>query len=219
MPYRRKCWSRAVYLTLENLELSSFSFHDSKNMEISNPRRILAVSLPDSGLLDLIQGKGINFKLLYSLTRGIGFSGSKPSLNGDAIAGTTHTWPIKTAYYTAIIPIWLDEISHPQAWSSEFLAPEAREVLAVLGAFVVCFKKPADEKGLKAVKELLESVGEVVKEGCGMVWDGACLAVAMPQSSTPYLEKSFEEWEELCQEFGFEFVDFEGKGRNQYSGE
>ncbi len=69
------------------------------------------------------------------------------------------------------------------------------------------------------MKELLESVGEVVKEGCGMVWDGACLAVAMPQSSTPYLEKSFEEWEELCQEFGFEFVDFEGKGRNQYSGE
>jgi hypothetical protein len=71
---------------------------------------------------------------------------------------------------------------------------------------------------LKDVKELLDSVSEVVKEGCGMTWDGICLAVAMPQSAAPYLEKSFEEWEELCQEFGFEFVDFESKGRNDYYG-
>lgn len=68
------------------------------------------------------------------------------------------------------------------------------------------------------MKEMLESVGEVVKEGCGMAWDGVCLAVAMPQGVTPYLEKSFDEWEELCQDFGFEFVDFESKGRNEYSG-
>jgi hypothetical protein len=40
----------------------------------------------------------------------------------------------------------------------------------------------------------------------------------MPQSKTPYLEKSFDEWEELCQDLGFEFVDFESKGRNEYSG-
>jgi len=31
-------------------------------------------------------------------------------------------------------------------------------------------------------------------------------------------ERSPEEWEDMCQEFGFEFVDFEAKGRNQYSG-
>ena len=71
---------------------------------------------------------------------------------------------------------------------------------------------------MKDVEKLLANVAEVVKEGCGFSWDGVCLAVAMPQSSTPYLEKSFEEWEETCQEFGFEFVDFESKGRNQFAG-
>ncbi len=91
-------------------------------------------------------------------------------------------------------------------------------MLTVLGAFVVCFRKPIDETALKELKVLLENVAEVVKEGCGLSWDGVCLAVAMPQSTTPFLEKSFEEWEELCQEFGFEFVDFEAKGRNEYSG-
>jgi hypothetical protein len=51
-----------------------------------------------------------------------------------------------------------------------------------------------------------------------MTWDGVCLAVAMPQSVAPFIEKSFDEWEKLCQEFGFEFVDFENKGRNEYAG-
>ena len=89
----------------------------------------------------------------------------------------------------------------------------------MLGAFIVCFRKPIGKTALKDVKELLENVAEVVKEGCGYSWDGVCLAVAMPQSTTPYQEKSFDEWEEICRESGFEFVDFESKGRNEYSGE
>ncbi|KAF7871959.1 uncharacterized protein EAF02_009064 [Botrytis sinoallii] len=166
-------------------------------MEISHPRRILAVSRPDSGLVDLLKG----------------LTGSAPALTGDSIAGVTHDWSIKTNYYTASVPIWLDEIHEPEIWCKEFLAPEAREVLTVLGAFIVCFRKPVDEAELQAFKVLLEGVAEVVKEGCGYTWDGVCLAVAMPQSTTPYLEKSFDEWEELCQEHGFEFIDFESKGR------
>jgi hypothetical protein len=116
------------------------------------------------------------------------------------------------------VPIWLDEISEPAVWAGEFLAPEAREVLTVIGAFVVCFRKPVDEAALSGVRSLLESVARVVKEGCGYSWDGVCVAVAMPQSSTPYLDKSLDDWTDLCQDFGFEFVNFEAKGRNEYSG-
>ncbi len=68
------------------------------------------------------------------------------------------------------------------------------------------------------MRELLAGVERVVKEGCGGSWDGVCLAVGMPQSTTPYLEKSFEQWEEVCRGFGFEFVDFEARGRNEFSG-
>jgi hypothetical protein len=154
----------------------------------------------------------------WFLTHDIGLTNTAPSKTGDTIAGTTHNYPIKTAYYKAEIPIWLDEVTDPKAWSSEFLKPEAREVLTVIGAFIVCFRWPIDEAGLKAVKFLLENVREVVKEGCGYGWDGVCLAVAMPQSTTPYLEKSFEEWEGICQDSGFEFIDFVKKGRNEFSG-
>ncbi|KAF8866747.1 hypothetical protein BDZ45DRAFT_700353 [Acephala macrosclerotiorum] len=177
-------------------------------MEIPNPRRILAVSRPDHGLLDLLQG----------------FTGSKPTLSDPStIAGTTHPYPITTPYYTASIPIWLDEISSPPAWSKEFLAPEAKEVLSALGAFVVSFKKPLNQAELEEVKELLRCVGEVVKEGCGMMWDGVAVAVGMPRGEVGGEESvsamKGEEWEDLCQEEGFEWIDWEEKGRNEYSGE
>jgi hypothetical protein len=59
------------------------------------------------------------------------------------------------------------------------LAPEAREVLSVLGGFVVCFRKPTTKDELEGIKVLLKSVQEVVKEGCGYSWEGVCLAVGM----------------------------------------
>ena len=62
------------------------------------------------------------------------------------------------------------------------------------------------------------AVAEVVKKGCGHGWDGVCLAVAMPQSVTPHLPLGMEEGEELCREAGFEYVEAEAKGRNEYGG-
>jgi len=69
---------------------------------------------------------------------------------------------------------------------------------------------------MEEVKKLLEAVGEVVREGCGFVWDGVFVAVAMPQSIKPALEVGVEEWEEICGECGVEFVDWEGVGRNEF---
>lgn len=88
---------------------------------------------------------------------------------------------------------------------------------AALGAFVVCFRKPVDAAELLKAGELLAEVQRVV-EGCGFGWDGVCLAVAMPQSRTPFLVRSEGEWEDWGREWGFEVVDFEGRGRNEFSG-
>lgn len=44
-------------------------------------------------------------------------------------------------------------------------------------------------------------------------------ATGMPQSQTPFLEMSSEAWEDVCQDYGFEWVDFESKGRNEFAGE
>ncbi|KAF2126454.1 hypothetical protein P153DRAFT_297908 [Dothidotthia symphoricarpi CBS 119687] len=169
-------------------------------MEIKNPRRILAVGPPDSGVL----------KVLKTLT------GSAPEPTAETVAGLTHEWRIETKYYTATVPIWIDEISNVTDWQAEFTKPEAREVVTALGAWMYCFKKPVEEKDVDTIKETMQAVAKVIERACGFGGDMVCLAVAMPQSTTPYLEKSGEEWEETCMEYGFEYVDFEAKGKNEF---
>jgi hypothetical protein len=62
----------------------------------------------------------------------------------------------------------------------------------------------------------MKAIETVIRKAMGFSWDGACLAVAMPQSTTPTLNKSVEEWEDACRERQFEFIDSEAKGRDDY---
>lgn len=137
-------------------------------------------------------------------------TGSQPTLTGteDTLAGTSHTLPLKTAYYTAQVPIWIDIIpspppssladptpppptAQPSSWSAPYLAPEAREVLSALGAFVICFRKPSTEEEFLSLKAVLKDVARV-RDACSnlpgegvltMDWDGVCVAVGMKRGT------------------------------------
>lgn len=146
-------------------------------------------------------------------------TGTTPELASDTTAGLSHSWTVETRYYTANVPIWIDEIPHVEEWRSEFIKPEAKEVVSVLGAWIFCFRKPVKTDDVHKVKESLKAIADVIERACGYAGDVVCLAVAMPQSMTPSLNKSSEEWEELCMEYGFEFVDSEAKGKNDFGEE
>lgn len=169
-------------------------------LQISNPRRILALGAPNSPVLSLLQD----------------LTGSVPSPVDNSTAGLSHTWSVSTRYYSASLPIWIDEIPDVSAWKADFLKPEAKEVVQAVGAWVYCFRKPVTEADAQVVEETMKAIKEVVEKHVGYGWDGACLAVAMKQSVVPGLEKSGEEWEDSCREYGFEFVDGEGEGRNEF---
>jgi len=94
----------------------------------------------------------------------------------------------------------------------------------------VCFRKPSSAADFDGIKALLSAVARVV-EGCKRVsekegkgeWDGVCLAVALRRAVVPGLEVQGEEWEDVCMEGGFEFVDGEvggiaGNERNEFGG-
>ncbi|ORY19581.1 hypothetical protein BCR34DRAFT_621006 [Clohesyomyces aquaticus] len=169
-------------------------------MEIQHPRRIMALGAPESGVLHLLKE----------------LTGSAPELITDSIAGLSHTYTLSTRYYTANIPIWLDEIPSISEWRTEFTKPEAREVVSVLGAWLFCFRKPVKQEHMDDIKEALQAIADVIEKACGYGADMVCLAVAMPQSTTPYLDLGSEEWEGICMEYGFEFVDSEAKGKNEF---
>ncbi|KAK3308498.1 alpha and gamma adaptin binding protein p34-domain-containing protein [Chaetomium strumarium] len=121
-------------------------------MEISNPRRILAVSLTDSAqhLSDVIKDlTGTHPTPAPSSSSSSPDPSPATAPDSDAaddptpsLAGTTHPFALSTAYYTASIPIWLDLIASPAEWASSFLSPEAKEVLDVLGGVLVVFALP-----------------------------------------------------------------------------
>ncbi|KAF2106241.1 hypothetical protein BDV96DRAFT_508260 [Lophiotrema nucula] len=173
-------------------------------MEIRNPRRILALGAPDSGVLQLLKD----------------LTGTAPEPTTDSTAGLSHTYPLTTKYYTATLPIWLDELPSPLSdWAAEFSKPEAREVIQVIGAYIFCFRKPVKQDHVEVIKDGMKAIADIIEKHMGYGGDAVCLAVGMPQSTTPFLDMPVEEWEEACMEYGFEYVDFEAKGKNEFGEE
>ncbi|EXU97123.1 alpha and gamma adaptin binding protein p34-like [Metarhizium robertsii] len=162
-------------------------------MDVAHPRRILAVSLDSQA--DQLS------RVIKDLT------GSSPCSPSPSLAGTTHNLSLKTQYYTATVPIWLDLIASPSDWSASFLSDEAAEVLAVLGGLVLIFSLPpsASSESIDRVRDVIHHVGHVVNNGLGgWEWDGVRLAVGVGDSDA-------QEWDELCAEAGLEFVQIGGK--------
>ncbi|KAF2453592.1 hypothetical protein BDY21DRAFT_121383 [Lineolata rhizophorae] len=216
-------------------------------MEIANPRRILFLGPPDSGILKLLEdltGSAPDPLLIApssptapssprasattsataAATSADGPATSSPTSATPAppptssIAGLSHTWVLRTPYYSATLPIWVDEVASAPSWRDDFLSPEASEVVRALGAWVYCFRKPVTGADMEGVRAGLRAVKAVLDEhgGGGGGWDGVCLAVAMPQSTAPRLAVEKEDWDEVCAECGFEFVDAEETERNRF---
>ena len=115
-------------------------------MDIKHSRRLLLLGAPSCGSLDLT----------HALT------GSAPSPDASgSCAGLTHEWDVKTAYYKATVPLWIDEIPNVDEWKEEFLREEAGEVVRAVGGWVYVFRLGgADaevEKTMKALQEVLEA--------------------------------------------------------------
>ena len=156
----------------------------------------------------------------------VDLTGSIPSLDtSGSVAGAIHEWDIKTNYYSAKVPIWIDEIADQSQWEQEFSREEAKEVVEAIGGWIYCFEKkniPAESQDRDNVYEEVEkgmkAVEAVVTNACGYAWEGTRVAVAMasrtPKSTQNTLDP--EEWEERCREYGFEFVDAAATGKNEF---
>ncbi|KAK3402866.1 alpha and gamma adaptin binding protein p34-domain-containing protein [Sordaria brevicollis] len=206
----------------------------SKPEEITNPRRILAVALTDSSdhlgaVIRDLTGTSPTPQQQQPPPSSQD-DDDVPSSPSDqqtpelppSLAGTTHPLPLSTPYYTASIPIWLDLISSPAEWSASFLSEEAKEVLGVLGGVVCVFEIPSPSQAQSSAqqkertKSLVQSVGKVVREGLGgWEWEGVGLAVGVTSLTKDGemgvevegdMEDEINEWDDLCGEWGLEFV-------------
>lgn len=154
----------------------------------------------------------------------VGLTGSAPLADSSgSVAGLTHEWSIKTEYYEANIPIWLDELADLGQWQAEFSNPEAKEVIEAIGGWIYCFDKKEAVHGQNAsaqnvVEDTMKSIEEVVNKACGYSWEGIKLAVAMPSHAARSTQEpiNVEDWEDRCMQYGFELVDAEATGKNEF---
>ena len=144
-------------------------------------------------------------------------TGSHPQPSNDSLAGVTHDLHLKTTYYAAQVPVWLDVTSSPAEWATTFLTPEAKEVLDVLGGLVVVFSLPSTTGPSRdETRNLLSHVGRVVREGLGgWQWDGVSIGIGVGETS------DVDEWEDCCADGGLEFIQVKAAvsdKRNEFGG-
>jgi septum formation inhibitor-activating ATPase MinD len=87
-----------------------------------------------------------------------------------------------------------------------------------LGAWIYCFDSGKQESGdevdiSEEVEKTMKAVSEVVERACGVMWDGTRLAVDLTSANK---EKSTVVVEELCLDFGFEYIHIDATGKNEY---
>jgi len=176
---------------------------------------------------------------------GTALTGSLPPLPDATTphAGLSHEYEIRTAYYNATVPVWVDELP-PAAKVGEKEAAadgakqeettttppegeglgEAQEV-ETLQTWTASYLSPAASEVLSVLGSIIltfRSTSELplllgslqrIVNKMGTMWDGVCLAVAMADGRPP------EGLEDTCQGYGFELVEFNGGrrgGRNEY---
>jgi hypothetical protein len=151
------------------------------------------------------------------LTLAIELTGSAPTPIDASIAGLTHSWTLKTSYYTAELSIWIDDIISTSTWLTEFSKPEAKEVIEAVGAWVYVFRHPITNDDLAKIKETIEAIKKVIDDVTGGYGESTCLAVATKQSTTTNLKlDSNDEWDDFISSTGFEYIHSEATGRNEY---
>ncbi|KAL8759920.1 MAG: hypothetical protein Q9184_003480 [Pyrenodesmia sp. 2 TL-2023] len=192
---------------------------------ITNPLRILVLTTsPSTPLPSLLQGNDHPYS--HPVPSHIS---ALPKSNNRLT--TDSSLPLRTLYYSTTIPIWHDTITSLPSWENEWLAPEAKEVIQSIGAWVVVVQKPPaaaaqgdDNTNLESIRATLTTLHRVLSHHqqsssytSTSTEEPLLLAIGMPQPLRPLLAMSDEEWEYLCRECGgWEWIDSEAAGKNEF---
>ncbi|KAK4505578.1 hypothetical protein PRZ48_003541 [Zasmidium cellare] len=173
-------------------------------MDIKNSRRILLLGTREAGALDIVK----------DLTG----SAPSPDINGST-AGLTHEWDVQTQYYTAKVPIWVDEVPDIESWKAEFLKAEAKEVVDAVGAWIFCFEPQKDGMIIsEEVGNAMKGIQEVVERHGTFGSEVVFLAVAKAGVGKKEVAvgQGQEEQEDKCMEYGFEYICYGAEGKNEF---
>ncbi|KFY87163.1 hypothetical protein V500_07138 [Pseudogymnoascus sp. VKM F-4518 (FW-2643)] len=164
--------------------------------QVKDPRRILLLAPSNATASTFLKG-----------------TSPPPSrLEGGTLAGTSHMLSLKTAYYAADVPIWIDIVDPAgvSEWADEFSEEEAEEVLAAVGGYIVLVSRGIGKTGWEEVERVLKEVERLVSVGKfaeDEKWEGVCLGVLLGATAGEDDEFWVENWE---------LVDGAATGKNEF---
>ncbi|QIW95306.1 hypothetical protein AMS68_000824 [Peltaster fructicola] len=149
--------------------------------------------------------------------KGAALTGSTAShADIDDVTEPSRTLRIETPYYSATVPIWLDELTDSTEWQREFSQPEAKQVVDAIGAWIFCFttdETPIHDEQLDASLEAIQAVVDLHTNGSN---DAVMLAVAIPRDSTVITEDRLTQLEDITMRYNFELINYAATGLNDF---
>ncbi|KAI5955201.1 IRC6 [Candida jiufengensis] len=179
---------------------------------------ILIVGPPNSGKLRIS-------KLIQGI-KDDKISETREHNSTDSHSGLIHKTKITTKYYTSNVDIFIDEIPSKRTpifseddkinalkkWCNEFFSPEMESLVESLDGII--FTINIKDDSLEYADELLNVVHRVKT----LSNEDNLLAVVAttPKGSNGWDKRYFDEIEDIFIEHGFEFIDFDKQGKNEY---
>ncbi|KFY22644.1 hypothetical protein V493_06449 [Pseudogymnoascus sp. VKM F-4281 (FW-2241)] len=164
--------------------------------QVENPRRILLLA-PSNATAS---------SFLKDLT---GTSPPPAELEGGSLAGKSHMLSLKTTYYAADVPIWIDIVSPAgiHDWANEFTKKEAAGVIAEVGGYIVLINRGVGKTGWDEVERVLKEVERVISVAEGE--RGVCLGVLLGATAGE---------DEETYIYGWEVFDGTATGKDEFGG-
>lgn len=91
-------------------------------------------------------------------------------------------------------------------------------MVEAVGAWLYCFRPPRDNSEKDRAEATMKAIFEVSEEHLAHTANSLMLAVAIPGSlmGSEDAKMEHEEWEDMCLNYGFEYIDFSAQGTNEF---
>ena len=105
-----------------------------------------------------------------------------------------------------------------QKRKTEFLKPEAKEVVDAIGAWIFSFQRSRGEGASAHRNATMRAIQQVSEQHADYDADVVMLAVAVPheKSSQDGPDAGLEDLEDTCIQYGFELINYAAKGTNEF---
>ena len=128
--------------------------------------------------------------------------GSPDAVDGSLV-GASHKHEISNKYYSATIPVWIDDLQDLDGWLEGFMSDEATEVRDEIACYMLVVQTPCSRERYEHVLSMMKAINKVIGLG---TQEATSMLILMPNPHTSSFCPTHDEWEDACMDLDFDFA-------------